>query len=173
MLGLFAVFLLFEKRTPRLSWTVNLWRAASALLTVAVIAFLFARAYRWIGLASPVKVLQTVMPLEVYNRYSLSFPDLFSIITGRSGALDGGTLYIAITALICACLGLGVPGTWRWFVLTITCFVLLVALVGNYSVWLVGLSAPTAEHGEGAGSHPVSLSVLFRDAGSRRPPDGT
>jgi len=65
MLGLFAVFLLFEKRTPCLSWTINLWRAASALLTVAVIAFLFAyiqlassheyfaRAYRWIGLASP------------------------------------------------------------------------------------------------------------------------
>jgi hypothetical protein len=143
MLGLFAVFLLFEKRTPRLSWTVNLGRVASALLTVAVIAFLFAyiqlassheyfaRAYRWIGLASPVKGLQTVVPLEVYNRYSLSFPDLFSIITGRSRALDGGTLYITITALICACLGLGVPGTWRWFVLTITCFVLLVALVGN------------------------------------------
>jgi hypothetical protein len=126
------VSVVFEKRTPRLSWTVNLWRVASALLTVAVIAFLFAyiqlassheyfaRAYRWIGLASPVKALQTVMPLEVYNRYSLSFPDLFSIITGRSRVLDGGTLYITITALICACLGLGVPGTWRWFVLTIT-----------------------------------------------------
>ena len=41
MLGLFAVFLLFEKRTRGLSWTVNLWRAASALLVVAVIAFLF------------------------------------------------------------------------------------------------------------------------------------
>ncbi len=143
MLGLFAVFLLFEKRTPGLSWTINLWRAASALLTVAVIAFLFAyiqlassheyfaRAYRWIGLASPVKGLQTVLPLEVYNRYNLSFPDLFSVITGRSRALDGGTLYITITALICACLGLGVPGIWRWFVLTITGFVLLVALAGN------------------------------------------
>src|SRR4029077_3412965 len=143
MLGLFAVFLLFEKRTPSLTWTLNLWRAAGALLTVAVIAFLFAyiqlassheyfaRAYRWVGLASPVKALQTVVPLEVYNRYSLSFPDLFSVITGRSSALDGGTLYITITALICACLGLGVPGTWRWFVLTITGFILLVALMGN------------------------------------------
>jgi hypothetical protein len=143
MLGLFAVFLLFEKRTSGLSWTINLWRAASALLTVAVIAFLFAyiqlassheyfaRAYRWVGLASPVKALQTVVPLEVYNRYSLSFPDLFSVITGRSGALDGGTLYITITALICACFGLGVPGTWRWFLLTITGFILLVALAGN------------------------------------------
>ena len=143
MLGLFAVFLLFEKRTPRLSWTINLWRAAGALLTVAVIAFLFAyiqlassheyfaRAYRWVGLASPVKALQTVVPLEVYNRYNLSFPDLFSVITGRSRALEGGTLYITITALICACFGLGVPGTWRWFVLTITGFILLVALAGN------------------------------------------
>lgn len=143
MLGLFAVFLLFEKRTPSLSWTINLWRAAGALLTVAVIAFLFAfiqlassheyfaRAYRWVGLASPVKALQTVVSLEVYNRYSLSFPDLFSIITGRSGALDGGTLYVTITALICACFGLGVPGTWRWFLLTITGFILLVALAGN------------------------------------------
>src|SRR6266403_3248953 len=44
---------------------------------------------------------------------------------------------------------------------------------GKYSLWLVGLSAPTAEHGEGAGSNPVSLSVLFRGAGSLRPPDGT
>ena len=143
MLGLFAVFLLFEKRTPRLSWTNNLWRVAGALVTVAVIAFLFAyiqlassheyfaRAYRWVGLPNPVKALQTVVSLEVYNKYSLSFPDLFSVITGRSDALDGGTLYITITALICACFGLGVPGTWRWFVLTITGFVLLVALVGN------------------------------------------
>jgi len=143
MLGLFAVFLLFEKRKPVLSWTIDLCRAVSALLTVAVIAFLFAyiqlassheyfaRAYRWIGLANPVKALQTMMPLEVYNRYSLSFPDVFSVITGRSGALDGGTLYITITALICACLGLGVPGTWRWFVLTITGFILLVALAGH------------------------------------------
>jgi hypothetical protein len=143
MLGLFAVFLLFEKRTPGLSWTINLSRVASALLTVAVIAFLFAciqlassheyfaRAYRWIGLDNPVKGLQTVMPLQVYNRYSLSFSDLFSVITGRSRALDGGTLYITVSALICACFGLGVRGTWRWFVLTVTGFVLLVALAGN------------------------------------------
>src|SRR5204863_2454249 len=48
-----------------------------------------------------------------------------------SGALDGGTLYITIPALICACFGLGVPGTWRWFVLSITGFILLVALAGN------------------------------------------
>src|SRR5262249_6998203 len=121
-----------------------------ALLTVAVIAFLFAyiqlassheyfaRAYRWIGLASPVKALQTVMPLEVYKQYSLSFPDLFSVITGRSGALDGGTLYITITALVCACLGLGVPGAWRWFLLTITGFTLIIALAGNTPFgWLV------------------------------------
>ena len=143
MLGLFAAFLFFEKRTPGVSRTINLWRVASALLTVAVIAFLFAyiqlassheyfaRAYRWIGLDNPVKGLQTVMPHAIYNRYSLSFPDFFSVITGRSRALDGGTLYITITALICACFGLGVPGTWRWFVLTITGFILLVALAGN------------------------------------------
>jgi len=62
---------------------------------------------------------------------------LLSVITGRSGALDGGSLYITITALICACFGLGEPGTWRWFVLTITGFILLVALVGNTPfVWL-------------------------------------
>jgi hypothetical protein len=144
MLSLFAVFLLFEKRTPRLSWTINLWRAASALLTVAVIAFLFAyiqlassheyfaRAYRWVGLDSdPVKALQTALPPEVYNRYNLPLPDLFSVITGRSGAPDYGTLYITITALICACFGLGVPGTWRWFMLIVTGFILLVALAGN------------------------------------------
>jgi hypothetical protein len=143
MLGLFAVFLWFEKCTPSLSWTINLWRAASALLTVAVIAFLFsyiqlassheyfARAYRWVGLPNPVKTLQTVVPLEIYSRYSLSFPDLFSVITGRSGALDGGTLYITITALICACLGLAVPGRWRWFLLTIIGLALLIALAGN------------------------------------------
>jgi membrane protein YfhO len=143
MLGLFAMFLLFEKPTPGLSRTVNLWRATSALLTIGVIAFLFAyiqlassheyfaRAYRWIGLANPVKALQTVMPLEVYNRYGLSFTDLFSAITSRSGALDGGTLYITITALICACFGLGVPGLWRWFLLTVTSFTLLVALAGH------------------------------------------
>jgi hypothetical protein len=143
LLGLFALFLLFEKRAPCLSWTINLSRAASALLTVAVIAFLFAyiqlassheyfaRAYRWVGLADPVKALQTVVPLEIYNRYSLSIPDLFSIYTGRSRAAESGTLYMTITALICACFGLGVPGTWRWFVLTVTGFVLLVALAGN------------------------------------------
>ncbi len=143
MLGLFAVFLLFEKRTPHLSWTSNLWRLASALLTVAVISFLFsyiqlassheyfARAYRWVGLDNPVKALQTVVPLEIYNRYSLSIPDLFSIYTGRSRAVESGTLYMTITALICACFGLGVPGTWRWFVLTVTGFILLVALAGN------------------------------------------
>ena len=56
---------------------------------------------------------------------------MFSVITGRSGALDGGTLYVTITALICACFGLGVSGTWRWFLLTITGFILLVALAGN------------------------------------------
>ena len=143
MLGLFAVFLLFEKGTPRLSWTCNLWRTASALLTVAVIAFLFAyiqlassheyfaRAYRWVGLANPVKALQTVVPLEIYNRYNLSIPDLLSVYTGRSRAAEGGTLYLTMTALICACFRLGVPGTWRWFVLTVTGFILLVALVGN------------------------------------------
>lgn len=143
MLGLFTVFLLFEKRTPSLSWAINLLRGGGALLTVAVIAFLFAyiqlassheyfaRAYRWVGLPNPVKALQTALPLEVYNRYGLSFPDLLSIITGRSGALDGGTLYITITALVCACFGLGVPGRWRWFVLIVTGFVLLVALAGN------------------------------------------
>ena len=143
MLGLFAVFLLFEKRTPGLSWTINLWRAASALLTVGVIAFhlayiqlassheYFARAYRWVGLAHPLKALQTVVPLEIYNRYSLSILDLFSIYTGRSGAVESGTLYMTITALICACFALGVPGTWRWFVLTVIGFILLVALAGN------------------------------------------
>ena len=143
MLGLFAVFLLFGKHTPHLSWTSNLWRVASALLTVAVIAFLFAyiqlassheyfaRAYRWVGLDSPLKALQNVVPLEIYNRYGLSIPDLFSIYTGRSRAAESGTLYMTITALICACFGLGVPGTWRWFVLTVTGFVLLVALAGN------------------------------------------
>jgi hypothetical protein len=143
MLGFFAVFLLFEKRTPGLSWTINLWRVASALLTVAVIAFLFtyiqlassheyfARAYRWIGLSNPVKALQTVVPLEIYNRNNLSIPDLVSIYTGHSSAAEGGTLYLTITALVCACFGLGVPGTWRWFALTITGFILLVALAGN------------------------------------------
>jgi Bacterial membrane protein YfhO len=143
LLGLFALFLLFEKRTPCSSWTINLSRAAGALLTVAVIAFLFAyvqlassqeyfaRAYRWVGLADPVKALQTVVPLEIYNRYSLSIPDLLSIYTGRSSAAELGTLYITITALIFACLGLGVPGIWRWFALTITGFILLVALAGN------------------------------------------
>jgi hypothetical protein len=143
MLGLFAVFLLFEKRMPSSSKVVNLWRGVSALLTVVVIAFLFAyiqlassheyfaRAYRWVGLANPVKTLETALPLEIYNRYSLSFPDLFSVITARSGALDGGTLYITITALVCACLGLAVPGAWRWFVLAVIGFVLLVALAGH------------------------------------------
>jgi hypothetical protein len=143
MLGLFAVFLLFEKRAPGLSWTINLWRVACALLTVVVIAFLFsyiqlassheyfARAYRWVGLASPVKALQTVLPIQVYNRHSLNFPDLFSVYTGVSGAVEGATLYLTITALICACFGLGVPGIWRWFVLTITGFFLLVALAGK------------------------------------------
>ena len=143
MLGLFAVFLLFEKRTPHLSWTINLWRTAGALLTVAVIAFLFAyiqlassheyfaRAYRWVGLAHPVKALQTIVPLEIYNRFSLSILDLFSVYSGRSGAAEGGTLYITITALVCACFGLGVPGIWRWFVLAIIGFILLVALAGN------------------------------------------
>ena len=143
MLGFFAVFLLFEKRTPPLSWTINLWRAAGALLAVAVIAFLFAyiqlassqeyfaRAYRWVGLASPVKALQTVLPVQVYNQHSLAFADLFSVYTGRSGAVEGATLYLTITALICACFGLGVSGTWRWFVLTIIGFSLLVALAGH------------------------------------------
>ena len=149
MLGLFAVFLLLEKRGPRSSWSIELWRAASALLTVSVIAFLFAyiqlassheyfaRAYRWIGLANPVKGLQTVLPLDVYNRYSLSIPDLLSVCTGHSHAAEGATLYITITALICASFGLGVPGSWRWFALTITGFILLVALAGNTPLgWL-------------------------------------
>jgi hypothetical protein len=143
MLGFFAVFLLLQKRPPRSSWTINFWRTGGALLTVAVIAFLFAyiqlaasheyfaRAYRWVGLASPVKALQTVLPAEIYNRYNLSIPDLFSVYTGRSGAAESGTLYITITALICACFGLGAPGTWRWFLLIITGFILLVALAGN------------------------------------------
>jgi Bacterial membrane protein YfhO len=143
LLGLFAVFLLFEKRTLHLSWTTNLSRTASALLMVAVIAFLFAyvqlassheyfaRAYRWVGLPEPVKALQTVVPLEIYNRYNLSIPDLLSVYTGRSSAAEGGTLYLTITALVFACLGLGVPGRWRWFVLIIIGFILLVALAGN------------------------------------------
>src|SRR5215216_6933860 len=112
-------------------------------MPVGVIAFLFAyiqlassheyfaRAYRWVGLANPVKALQTVVPLEIYNRYSLSIPDLLSVYTGRSRAAEGGTLYLTITALICACFGLGVRGPWRWFVLTITGLILLVALAGN------------------------------------------
>jgi membrane protein YfhO len=143
MLGLFAVFLLLEKRPPDLNWTINVWRIASALITVAVIAFLFAyiqlassheyfaRAYRWVGVANPVKALQTVLPPQVYNLHSLSLVDLFSIYTGRSGAAEGGTLYMTVAALICACFGLGMPGTWRWFVLTITAFFVLVALAGN------------------------------------------
>jgi hypothetical protein len=142
MLGFFAVFLLLEKRAPALDWTINLRRTASALLTVAVIAFLFAfvqlassheyfaRAYRWVGLASPVRALQTVLPFEVYNHHRLDFAYLCSVFTARGGP-DGGTLYITITALICACFGLGLPGNWRWFALTITGFTLIVALAGN------------------------------------------
>jgi hypothetical protein len=148
MLAFFAVFLLFEKRAPTLSWTINLRRAANAFLTVAVIAFLFAyvqlassheyfaRAYRWVGLVNPVKALQTVLPLEVYNQYSLALSDLFSVFTARVGA-GGGTLYITITALICACFGLGVHGNWRWFVLAIAGFTVVVALAGNTPLgWL-------------------------------------
>jgi hypothetical protein len=148
MLGFFAVFLLFEKRAPALSWTINLRRTASAILTVAVIAFLFAyvqlassyeyfaRAYRWVGLASPVRGLHTLPPLEVYNHYSLSLFGLLSIFTARGGA-EGGALYITITALIFACLGLGVRGNWRWFVLAVTGFTIVVALAGNTPLgWL-------------------------------------
>jgi len=148
MLGFFAVFLLFEKRQPDLRWTINLQRAAGALLALAMIALLFAwvqlassheyfaRAYRWVGLASPVKGLQTTLPPEVYNDSSLAFSGLSSVFTARAGA-DGGTLYITITALIFAFLGLGVYGNWRWFALAVTGFTVVVALAGKTPLgWL-------------------------------------
>jgi hypothetical protein len=148
MLSFFAVFLLFEKRAQALSWAINLRRTAGAILTVAVIAFLFAfvqlassyeyfaRAYRWVGLASPVRALQMVLPVELYNHYSLPLLGLLSVFTAR-GSADCGTLYITITALIFACLGLRAHGNWRWFVLAVTGFTIVVALAGNTPLgWL-------------------------------------
>jgi len=83
-----------------------------------------------------------VVPVQIYNRYSLSVSDLLSVITGRSNAAEGGTLYITISALICACFGLGVPGTWRWFLLTVIGFVLLVALGGNTPLGFLAYRLP-------------------------------
>ena len=148
MLGFFAVFALFEERAPALSWTINLRRMAGAIFTVAVVAFLFAyvqlassyeyfaRAYRWVGLANPVRALQTVLPMEVYNEYSLPLLGLLTFFTGRASGV--GTLYITITALILACLGLRVRGPWRWFALSVSGFTVIVALAGNTPVgWLI------------------------------------
>jgi hypothetical protein len=148
MLGFFAVFLLFDKRAPPLSWAINLRRTAGAILIVAVIAFLFAyvqlassyeyfaRAYRWVGLPTPVKALHTVPPLEVYKQYSLVLFDLLSIFTARGGA-EYGTLYVTITALVFVCLGLGTRGNWRWFMLAGSSFAVVAALAGNTPLgWL-------------------------------------
>lgn len=149
MLGFFAVFLLFEKRAPTFSWTINLRRMVGAIVTVAVVAFLFAyvqlassyeyfaRAYRWVGLDHPVRALQTVLPMEVYNQYSLPLLALLSFFSPR-GAGGEGTLYITIIAFIFACLGFRVRGPWRWFALSVSGFVIVVALAGNTPFgWLI------------------------------------
>jgi hypothetical protein len=148
MLGFFAVFALFEERAPALSWTIKFRRMAGAIFTVAVVTFLFAyvqlassyeyfaRAYRWVGLANPVRALQTVLPMEVYNQYSLPLLGLLSFFSARGGGV--GTLYITITALIFACLGLRARGSWRWFALSVSGFTVVVALAGNTPIgWLI------------------------------------
>jgi hypothetical protein len=140
MLGFFAIFLCLERRMAT-DW----WRLATSLAVVAIISFsfcfvqlassheYFARSYRWIGLPNPVKALQAV-PIAAYNLYKLSPADLLSIINPHVSGGDCGTLFVTITALVCACVGLAMPGGWRWFALTVSGFVLMVALGSTTSL---------------------------------------
>jgi hypothetical protein len=149
MLMFFAAFLVFERRTRSLGWVIGLRRIAGALVMVAVIVVLFtygqlaasheyfARSYRWVGLANPVKAMQ-VIPLEAYNLYKMTFSDLFTVFTAREGGGDSVSLYLTITALVCACLGLAARGNWRWFAVAVSGFALIVALAGNTPFgWLI------------------------------------
>jgi len=139
-----------EKRTPGLSWTINLWRALARSSQVAVIAFLFAyiqlassheyfaRAYRWVGLAYPVKGLQTWCRSKSITDIAV-FPICSSVI------LPQAALSMAVHLYNNHRFDLRVPWTGSaepgaGFVLTITGFILLVALVGNtpFVGWLIG-----------------------------------
>jgi hypothetical protein len=148
MLSFFAAFLLFEKHEPGSRWMIDLGRIAGAFAMVGVIAFLFvyvqlassheyfARSYRWIGLPNPVKALQ-VVPVEAYNLYKMTFSDFLSVFTAHEGGGDSVSLYLTITALVCACFGLGKRGNWRWFAVAVSAFAFMVALAGSTPLgWL-------------------------------------
>ena len=141
MLALFAIFLFLERRTNAGPWKTSLLHFVAIFASVAVVCFLFAfvqlaaaqeyfaRAYRWIGLPNPIKALE-VVPFAAYSLYKLSPPELFSIFSPRI-AQDSGTLFLTITALVCACFGMGFPGRLRWFALIVAAFALVVALANS------------------------------------------
>jgi hypothetical protein len=142
MLAVFAIYLFVERRTNAGSWKTSLLHFLAVFASVAVVCFLFvfvqlaagreyfARAYRWVGLPNPIKALE-VVPFAAYNIYKLSPPQLLSIFSLRFAPWPVGTLFLTITALVCACLGMGFPGRLRWFAVIVAAFALVVALANS------------------------------------------
>lgn len=142
MLVMFAIYLFVERGTNTGLWKSSLLHFLAIFASVATVCFLFtfvqlaagqeyfARAYRWVGLPNPIKALE-VVPFAAYNLYKLSPPGLLSIFNLRFAPWPVGTLFLTITALVCACLGMGFPGRFRWFAVIIAAFALVVALANN------------------------------------------
>jgi hypothetical protein len=142
MLVMFAIYLFLERRTNAGPWETSLLHFLAIFAIVAAVCFLFtfvqlaagqeyfARAYRWVGLPSPIKAMD-VVPFAAYNLYKLSPPGLLSIFNLRFAPWPVGTLFLTITALVCACLGMGFPGRLRWFAVIIAAFSLVVALANS------------------------------------------
>jgi hypothetical protein len=142
MLVIFAIYLFLERRTNVEPWKTSLLNFFAIFATVAVVCFLFAfiqlaagqeyfaRAYRWVGLPNPIKALE-VVPFAAYNLYKLSPPELLSIFSLRFAPWPSGTLFLTITALVCACFGIGFPGRLRWFAVIVAASALIVALANS------------------------------------------
>lgn len=141
-LVLFAIYLFVERGTNAGLWKTSLLHFLAIFATAAAVCFLFtfvqlaagheyfARAYRWVGLPSPIKALD-VVPFAAYNLYKLSPRGLLSIFNLRFAPWPVGTLFVTITALVCACLGMGFPGRLRSFAVIIAAFALAVALANS------------------------------------------
>jgi len=138
MLALFALFLCGENYADEGLVKLRQIGVAMAIafafcvtisfIQVAASAEYFARAYRWVGLPEPVKALQ-VVPIAAYRLYNLSVTDFRSLIRPEM-CKDSSTLFLTITALVCASIGLAARECrrFRWLLFSVITVSLLVAL---------------------------------------------
>jgi len=146
----YAAFLALDRRSDRgrlLSVLALAGAVSAAMVGVQVLASLeyFGRAYRWVGLPQPVRAF-AVVPYAGYTQYQLQWPDLVSAIRPFSLASDAGTLYITVTALVLAVIGLASGTRLRWFAVAAILVAILVALGDNTPAGWAAYQIPVVNH---------------------------